>query len=65
MRRATGSININITEIQQLGQLWNSSTLLSVYSKLASNSSNANVGNIVGNRMFYDNDYMVSQPFIP
>ncbi|KAI0094643.1 polysaccharide lyase family 8 protein [Irpex rosettiformis] len=59
--QATGSININITEIQQLGQLWNSSTLLSVYSGLSSKSSNANVGSIVGNRMFYDNDYMVQR----
>ncbi|KAI0348044.1 polysaccharide lyase family 8 protein [Trametopsis cervina] len=59
--QATGSININITEISQLGALWNSSTLTSVASALASNSSTANVGDVRGNRMFFANDYMVQR----
>ena len=59
--RATGSININITEIKELGEEWDSDTLTSVYSKLASESTSANVGDIRGNRMFFANDYMASR----
>lgn len=58
-RRATGSININVTEINQLGEEWGSSTLTEVSASLSTNSSSANVGSIAGNRMFFDNDYMV------
>ena len=57
--RATGSIKINISQIEELGTLWNSDTLQSVYQSLASSSEDANAGQIRGNRMFYDNDYMV------
>lgn len=59
--RATGSININITEIQQLGELWDSSTLTTVHDRLSSPSKDANVGGISGNRMFFANDYMVQR----
>ncbi|KAF7791828.1 hypothetical protein EIP86_002852 [Pleurotus ostreatoroseus] len=59
--QATGSININVTEIQQLGEEWDSSTLTSVSASLSANSSSANVGNMAGNRMFFDNDYMVQR----
>ncbi|PSS37709.1 hypothetical protein PHLCEN_2v402 [Hermanssonia centrifuga] len=59
--QATGSININITEISQLGEEWNSPTLSSVGASLAINTTNANVGGIQGNRMFFDNDYMVQR----
>ena len=62
-RRATGSININITEIDQLGEEWNSSTLTTVFDRLASPSKNANVGEITGNRMFFANDYMVCRTY--
>ncbi|KAL7285292.1 hypothetical protein ACG7TL_000387 [Trametes sanguinea] len=56
--QATGSIKINISQIQQLGQLWGSTALESVYQSLAESTDNANAGKIVGNRMFYANDYM-------
>ena len=59
--RATGSIKINISQIQELGSLWGSDEIQSVYESLAANSSTANSGDIVGNRMFYNNDYMVSR----
>ncbi|KAL4243438.1 dermatan-sulfate isomerase family protein [Abortiporus biennis] len=59
--QATGSININITEFEQLGEEWNEDTLTSAYSSLSKNTSNANVGSIVGNKMFYTNDYMVQR----
>ncbi|KAI0078909.1 polysaccharide lyase family 8 protein [Panus rudis PR-1116 ss-1] len=57
--QATGSIKINITEIKQLGDEWQSDVLTSVYESLSKNTSNANVGSINGNRMFFANDYMV------
>ncbi|TFK90255.1 polysaccharide lyase family 8 protein [Polyporus arcularius HHB13444] len=59
--QATGSIKINISQIEELGTLWGSDTLQSVYDSLASSSEDANAGQIHGNRMFYDNDYMVQR----
>ncbi|KAI0651821.1 chondroitin AC/alginate lyase [Trametes meyenii] len=59
--QATGSININTTEIQELGQLWDSTVLQSVYSSLSQGSKDANAGNINGNRVFYANDYVVQR----
>lgn len=53
-------MNLNLTEIQQLGELWNSSTMVDVYNALVKNTSDANVGALYGNRNFYSNDYMVS-----
>lgn len=61
--RATASIKVNLTDIERLGQLWNSSDLLSAYDSLSKGSVDANVGALKGNRMFYNNDYMVS--FLP
>ena len=57
--RATASIKINISQIEELGELWNSDVLESVYDSLDSSSEDANAGKIKGNRMFYANDYMV------
>lgn len=59
-RRATASINFNITELINLGELWSSDTLTNVGNSLNSPGNDANVGDIRGNRMFYTNDYMVS-----
>ncbi|RPD57852.1 polysaccharide lyase family 8 protein [Lentinus tigrinus ALCF2SS1-7] len=59
--QATGSIKINISQIEELGTLWGSDTIQSVYESLASSSEDANAGKIHGNRMFYDNDYMVQR----
>lgn len=57
--RATGSIKINITELQVLGNAWNSDTLTDAFNNLSKYTSNANAGPLNGNRVFYDNDYMV------
>ncbi|THH34186.1 hypothetical protein EUX98_g64 [Antrodiella citrinella] len=59
--QATGSININTTQIEALGEAWNSTVLESVFSSLSKNTTNANVGSINGNRMFFANDYMVQR----
>ncbi len=58
--RATGSLNLNLSEVLQLGELWNSSTMVQVYNSLIELTKDANAGNLVGNRNFYNNDYMVS-----
>lgn len=60
VNRATASIKINITQIEELGELWDSDVMTSVYESLNSSSKDANSGKIHGNRMFYANDYMVS-----
>lgn len=57
--RATGSIDISSSHIQQLGNAWKSQTLQAIASNVAASGHNANVGNLQGNRMFYANDYMV------
>ena len=58
--RATGSINFNLTELIALGNVWNSDTLVNVGNSLNGSGNDANVGDIRGNKMFYTNDYMVS-----
>ncbi|KAF9015214.1 polysaccharide lyase family 8 protein [Cyathus striatus] len=57
--QATGSIKINLTEVGALGQLWSSSVLTNFDTSLSKNSTSSNAGGLVGNRMFYANDYMV------
>lgn len=59
LQRATGSIKINLTEVMQLGTGWSSFPLTSFVSSLSKGSDSANAGNLLGNNMFYDNDYMV------
>lgn len=58
-KQATGSININLTKVAQLGQEWGASSLVNFAQSLSNPSSTANAGGLTGNRMFYDNDYMV------
>ncbi|KAH8102633.1 polysaccharide lyase family 8 protein [Cristinia sonorae] len=57
--QATGSIKINITQIRELGEEWDSDVLTLAYAALSTNTTNANVGSVSGNRMFFANDYMV------
>jgi hypothetical protein len=54
---------MNISEVQQLGEEWNSTVLLEFSSTLSANTTDANVGELHGNRMFFANDYMVSSSF--
>jgi hypothetical protein len=58
--RATGSLNLNLSEVLQLGELWNSLTMVQVYHNLIEPTMDANAGNLIGNRNFHNNDYMVS-----
>ncbi|KAF8271482.1 galactose mutarotase-like domain-containing protein [Lactarius quietus] len=59
--QATGSLNTNLSEVLQLGELWGSSTMIGVYNKLLEPTEDANSGSIIGNRNFYSNDYMVQR----
>lgn len=58
--RATGGINLNLSQILQLGELWGSPTMVQVYNNLIEPTDDANAGKLIGNRNFYNNDYMVS-----
>ncbi|KAJ7900391.1 polysaccharide lyase family 8 protein [Mycena olivaceomarginata] len=57
--QATGSILLNLTKIGVLGEEWGSDTLKNFSTSLSQNATTANAGNLQGNRMFFDNDYMV------
>ncbi|KAI1790344.1 polysaccharide lyase family 8 protein [Ganoderma leucocontextum] len=59
--QATASLDMNVSQIQEIGGLWGSETIESVAESFAVNSSTANAGDINGNRMFYANDYMVQR----
>ncbi|KAJ6610029.1 polysaccharide lyase family 8 protein [Mycena sp. CBHHK59/15] len=59
--QATSSILLNLTKIGVLGEEWMSDTLVDFSSTLSKNTTTANAGNLIGNRMFYDNDYMVNR----
>jgi hypothetical protein len=57
--RATASINMNLTEVMELGKQWNSLELMDIAVHLQKSTQDANAGRLFGNRMFYANDYMV------
>lgn len=57
--QATGSINTNLTKVRVLGGNWQSDKLIDIVDSLNQNTTDANVGSLDGNRMFWDNDYMV------
>jgi hypothetical protein len=62
-RRATHNININLAKVLELGELWSSASLIDFANSLTPTTPNANAGNLVGNRMFYAEDYMVGTFF--
>jgi len=59
--QATASILLNLTKIGDLGNEWQSSSLIDFSTSLSQNVTNANAGNLLGNKMFFDNDYMVQR----
>jgi hypothetical protein len=58
-RRSSASLKTNFTQLQVLGQEWNSDDMLEVFNDWTSTPPDANIGALQGNRMFYTNDYMV------
>jgi hypothetical protein len=63
--RADANIMMNVTQVGALGEAWNSSSLSEYASSLSSSPSSANAGNLVGNRLFWSNDYMVRLRLVP
>ncbi|KAH8814787.1 polysaccharide lyase family 8 protein [Flagelloscypha sp. PMI_526] len=60
--QATGSLKMNLTDFKVLGNLWGSQTLLDFEHELVNGTNiTPNAGNVVGNRFFYANDYMVQR----
>ncbi|KAI0322717.1 polysaccharide lyase family 8 protein [Amylostereum chailletii] len=57
--QATAGLDINLTEIQTLGELWGSSVMQNVHASLSKPTVDANTGELKGNRNFPNNDYMV------
>ncbi|KAI0043192.1 polysaccharide lyase family 8 protein [Auriscalpium vulgare] len=59
--QATENLKTNLTQLQALGQEWDSAALNEAFALLSLNTSDANSGNLEGNKMFFDNDYMVQR----
>lgn len=53
-------MGINLTDVNALGEVWGSESLKAFAANMNKDTSNANVGDLRGNRMFYTSDYMVS-----
>ena len=53
------SILINVTKFDDLGKLWKDETLQKVSRQLQKPTDSANIGGLLGNRMFWANDFMV------
>ena len=57
--QASSGTQINRTRVLELGQMWSSPVLVNFARSLTGTFASANAGNLLGNRMFYSNDYMV------
>ncbi|KAG9018585.1 hypothetical protein FRB90_011307 [Tulasnella sp. 427] len=58
--RATSGLGLDFKKVQDLGQQWADSPMTKVSAAVLSDGT-SNTGNLVGNRMFYSNDYMVQR----
>ncbi|KAJ7051996.1 polysaccharide lyase family 8 protein [Mycena amicta] len=58
-KQEAASLELNLTQIQAIGQLWDSDAITAVFNALNTTGTSVNPGGLVGNRMFYTNDYMV------
>ncbi|KAI0825161.1 polysaccharide lyase family 8 protein [Trametes gibbosa] len=58
---ASASIKTNLTQLQVLGQEWGSDVIQDAFNNLSLNTTTANSGNLVGNRVFFANDYAVQR----
>ncbi|KAI0322716.1 polysaccharide lyase family 8 protein [Amylostereum chailletii] len=57
--QATENLKTNLTQLQVLAAEWDSPELMQVFNDLSINTTDANAGSLMGNRMFFANDYMV------
>ncbi|KAF8638137.1 hypothetical protein AX16_010567 [Volvariella volvacea WC 439] len=55
----TQNISMNITKVGELGRLWGNQALSSFASGYSQPLNNPNANQLVGNKMFFTNDYMV------
>jgi hypothetical protein len=51
----------NLSQVGHVGEEWGSSTMINFATSLSANVTSANAGALIGNRMFFSNDYMVSK----
>ncbi|KAH9849787.1 polysaccharide lyase family 8 protein [Lenzites betulinus] len=58
---ASSDIKTNLTQLQVLGQEWGSDVIQDVFNNLSLNTTTANSGNLVGNRVFFANDFAVQR----
>ncbi|KIO26606.1 polysaccharide lyase family 8 protein, partial [Tulasnella calospora MUT 4182] len=59
--QATVGLKVNYTQVLQLGQQWKDHNMTKVATSLLKNGTTVNGGKLNGNRMFYNNDYMVQR----
>ncbi|KIO20137.1 polysaccharide lyase family 8 protein [Tulasnella calospora MUT 4182] len=59
--QATVGLKVNYTQVLQLGQQWKDHNMVRVATSLLKNGTTVNGGKLYGNRMFYNNDYMVQR----
>ncbi|KAG9042656.1 hypothetical protein FS837_010595 [Tulasnella sp. UAMH 9824] len=62
---ATANLKLNLSLVQELGEMWQASAITDATYCLLKNTtfSNANANELVGNRMFWSNDYMNMKGF--
>ncbi|KAH9944408.1 polysaccharide lyase family 8 protein [Epithele typhae] len=58
---ASANIKTNLTQIQVIGELWDSDVFSDVFNNLNLNTTTANSGNLMGSRVFFANDYFVQR----
>ncbi|CAE6505916.1 unnamed protein product [Rhizoctonia solani] len=58
--RASASLQMSLDEVRELGNAWNQKDLIEFGSSLTGASDDtANTGKLMGNRMFWNSDYMI------
>ncbi|KAJ7266529.1 polysaccharide lyase family 8 protein [Mycena rebaudengoi] len=58
-KNSAATLEMNVTQLQVLGERWGSADITRLFNGLTDNKTSVNPGALVGNRMFYANDYMV------
>ncbi|KAG8696082.1 hypothetical protein FRC08_007380, partial [Ceratobasidium sp. 394] len=56
--QATANLKMNLTQVKLLGDAWNQTQLQKFARDLSQTPTSANAGGLLGNRMFWNSDYM-------
>lgn len=59
--QATANLKTNLSDLARLEKLWGVANSTIDYLTLPNSTTSANAGNLTGNRMFWNNDYMVQR----